>query len=55
MSKIFISDLQGRIIEIKITNDQTVIFDISKYSPGAYIISVCIDGRLYVEKILCNY
>ena len=49
-----ITDMSGKTIETRQTDDKIVTFDMSVHAAGVYILRVDVDGKVYTKKVVMN-
>ncbi len=49
---VMITDISGKVIEVKSNSEETMYFDMRQYAAGAYLIRVSADGRMYSQKVI---
>ncbi len=47
-----LTDMRGKVIDSKTTDEKSIQFDMSGLAAGIYILNVSADGKLYTEKIV---
>ena len=51
-ANVVITDISGKVIEVKSNSEQTMYFDMSQFAAGTYLIRVQADGNVYTRKVV---
>ncbi len=49
---VVITDISGKVIEVKSNSEQTMYFDMSQFAAGTYLLRVQADGNVYTRKVV---
>ncbi len=50
--KVIVTDLAGRTMDVKNSTDRTILFDISTYASGTYLLNIFADDKVYSRKVV---